>query len=75
MSVVSLSTLEDILLIYVGLVTILGALILWHKAKTQPENVPVYNRAGRLMSRKDMYTGAALFLILGIFFVIVGLVL
>jgi hypothetical protein len=51
----------------------LGALSLWIRAKTQPEDIPMYSRAHRKLSKRDLHIAAIIFIILGIIYVIAGL--
>jgi len=60
--------------VLIGFALFLVAFDLWSRARKQPEDIPMYSLAGhRLLSRKDAYVGAFLSLIVGIVFVIVGL--
>jgi len=60
--------------VLIGFACFLVAFDLWSRARKQPEDIPMYSLAGhRLLSRKDAYVGAFLSLIVGIVFVIVGL--
>jgi len=62
--------------ILMGLACFLAAIGLWTRAKTQPEDIPMYSfRGHRILSKRDVYVGAVLCLVIGIVFVITGLTL
>jgi len=62
--------------IIIGLTAFLGAFSVWDRVKHQPEDVPMYSLFGhRKLSKKDVYVGAVMLLLLGVFFFVGGLLI
>jgi hypothetical protein len=66
----------QVIFVFVGLALFVGAFNLWMRAKTQPEDLPMYSwRGHRKLSKGDVRMGAIACLIIGLIEVIAGLAL
>jgi hypothetical protein len=61
--------------IIIGLAAFLGAFSVWDRAKHQPDDIPMYGWGHRKLSKKDVYVGAVMLLLLGVFFFLGGLLI